>query len=131
MGFLVVSLLVGATVRLYRHNLPEVELAEVDPVFIEKFKARSDSLNDGTLVGDGVGQGGASGASRVVAFPVNVNTATGVELQAIPKIGPVLAQKIITHRDENGRFVTVDDLLDVKGIGKRTLERIGPYVAIK
>jgi competence protein ComEA len=61
---------------------------------------------------------------------VNVNTATGTELEALPGIGPVLAQSIIDHRTQNGPFTSVDQLVDVSGIGDVTLEKLRPLVTV-
>ena len=61
---------------------------------------------------------------------VNVNTASPDELETLPGIGEVIAQRIVDHRTENGPFVTVDDLLDVSGIGEATLEDIRDLVTV-
>lgn len=61
---------------------------------------------------------------------VNVNTADSTELESLPGIGPALAGRIIDHRTANGPFATVDDLLDVSGIGPKTLERLRPYITV-
>ena len=58
---------------------------------------------------------------------LNVNTAAGHELALLPGIGPRTAALIVSHRDGNGPFATFEALLDVKGIGPKTLERIRPY----
>jgi len=58
-----------------------------------------------------------------LASPVNVNRANQEELQVLPGIGPVLAKKIIDYRDKNGYFRTVQDLIEVKGIGPKLLLR--------
>lgn len=55
---------------------------------------------------------------------IDINKATLDELTSIPGIGPVTAQRIIDFRKENGNFKTVDDLLKVKGIGEKLLDRI-------
>ena len=52
---------------------------------------------------------------------VDVNTATASELESLPGVGPVLADRIVAYRDSNGSFVTVEDLLDVPGIGEAKL----------
>jgi competence protein ComEA len=61
---------------------------------------------------------------------VNVNTATAEELETLPGIGEVTAQAIIDHRTENGPFTSVDQLLDVTGIGDVTLENIRDLVTV-
>ena len=63
-------------------------------------------------------------------FPVNINTATLEELDLIPGIGPVLAQRILDYRAEIGQFVHVEELLDVSGIGEKTLEKMLQYITI-
>lgn len=61
---------------------------------------------------------------------VNVNTATPAELETLPGIGEVIAQAIVDHRSENGPFTSVEQLLDVSGIGDATLENIRELVTV-
>lgn len=65
-----------------------------------------------------------------ISRQVDLNTADRAELLQIPNVGPVLADAILTHRRERGRFAAVDDLNAVHGIGDRTLEKIRPWVAV-
>ena len=67
---------------------------------------------------------------KKVTFPVNINTASKKELDALPGIGETLAQRIIDYRSANGLFSTVDDLTKVKGIGAKTLEKLKPYATV-
>lgn len=55
---------------------------------------------------------------------VNINTASAQELEALPGIGPVLAERIIAYRSENGGFRAPEELAKVKGIGESKLEDI-------
>ena len=65
-----------------------------------------------------------------VTFPVNINTASQRELDALPGIGEVLAQRILDYRKANGAFSSVDELVKVKGIGEKTLEKLRPYATV-
>ena len=69
-------------------------------------------------------------AEKKVTFPVNINTASKKELDALPGIGETLAQRIIDYRSANGPFSTVDELTKVKGIGAKTLEKLKPYATV-
>src|SRR6478609_8744090 len=73
--------------------------------------------------GGGGGSGGGGGA-------VDVNTAGSAELQTLPGIGPVLADRIVAWRDANGPFPDVDALLDVSGIGPAVLGKIRDLVRV-
>jgi competence protein ComEA len=61
---------------------------------------------------------------------VNVNNATNAELETLPGIGEVIAQAIVDHRTENGPFTSVEQLVDVSGIGDATLENIRELVTV-
>jgi competence protein ComEA len=62
--------------------------------------------------------------------PVNINTADQAQLETLPGIGPVTAQSILAWRSDNGSFSSVDELLEVSGIGDATLADIEPYVYV-
>ncbi|MDR0530999.1 MAG: ComEA family DNA-binding protein [Oscillospiraceae bacterium] len=61
-------------------------------------------------------------------YPVNINTAAQEQLETLPGIGPVKAQAILAWRAANGRFAGAAQLLEVKGIGEKTLEKLLPYI---
>ena len=63
-------------------------------------------------------------------FYIDLNKATAEDLQQIPGVGPVLAENIVMYREENGAFTEYGQLLNVKGIGNKTLEVIMEYVRI-
>jgi competence protein ComEA len=89
------------------------------------------ALNLAAPVGDGErlivpAAGGPDAAPPSVsgAGPLSLNRATAAELEELPGVGPVLAERIIAHRERIGGFSSVEDLLDVSGIGERTLAEI-------
>jgi len=59
---------------------------------------------------------------------VNINTAGAADLARLPGVGPSLAQRIVEHREKNGAFKAIDDLMLVRGIGEKSFERIRPYL---
>lgn len=68
---------------------------------------------------------------RLLSGKININQATESEIARLPRIGPVLAQRIVAYRLEHGSFQSTGDLLKVKGIGKKTLVKIEAYLAIE
>jgi competence protein ComEA len=64
------------------------------------------------------------------ASPIDLNTASDSELMQISGIGPVTAEKILEFRQLHGRFSSVEQLLDVQGIGVKKLELIRPFVTV-
>lgn len=74
--------------------------------------------------------GGEVGVGVSTGGLVNVNTATAIDLETLPGVGEVIAQAIIDYRTQNGPFSSVDQLLDVTGIGDATLENIRELVTV-
>jgi competence protein ComEA len=93
-------------------------------------------LSDGTQVvvpsaatgGDPLSAG--AGAGAVVDGRVRVNQADAAELDMLPGVGPVLAERIVGYRDENGPFGSVEDLLDVPGIGESKLAAMRESIVV-
>ena len=61
---------------------------------------------------------------------ININLATSQQLQMLPNIGDVLAERIVTYRSKHGPFDTVDDLTLVDGIGEKRLEALRQYITV-
>jgi competence ComEA-like helix-hairpin-helix protein len=64
------------------------------------------------------------------AKPIDLNLANVKELQELPGVGPVTAQRIIELREKSGRFKRVEDLLAVRGISQKKLDAMRPYVTV-
>jgi competence protein ComEA len=61
---------------------------------------------------------------------IDINRAESWLLDALPGIGEVTAQAIVDYRDENGPFRTIEDLLNIRGIGQGTLDKIKDYITV-
>lgn len=70
-------------------------------------------------------------ASTKQSHQLDLNRATAAELQQLPGVGPVLAKRVLDHRKRHGGFASVDDLLDVKGIGRKKMARLRPLVMVQ
>src|SRR6266581_1195831 len=64
------------------------------------------------------------------AQPVNINTANSEQLQTVPGIGPATAGKILQMRKSYGAFKSVDDLLAIRGLGPKRLEKMRKYLTV-
>lgn len=69
--------------------------------------------------------------SDSAAFPIGINTASAALLEKLPGIGPMTAQRIIEYRQQHGRFGSVEDLLNVSGIGPKKMDKIRPLVTVR
>ncbi|MEU7935317.1 ComEA family DNA-binding protein [Micromonospora echinofusca] len=83
----------------------------------------------GAASAPGAAPGGAPGAPGA-GGRLNLNTATLAQLDALPGVGPVLAQRILTHRDQQGGFRSVGDLRQVDGIGDARYEQLKDLVTV-
>lgn len=72
----------------------------------------------------------SSGGEATASGPLDLNTATEAQLDELPGIGPATAAAIVQHRDRIGGFTSVDQLLDVRGIGEAKLEQLRPLVRV-
>lgn len=73
----------------------------------------------------------AAPVSSASAGVVNVNSADASQLALLPRVGPKAAERIIAYRTEHGPFKKTSDLLQVKGIGAKTFERLSQYVTVE
>ena len=89
---------------------------------------RADAPPDGTDAAPGSGNGGTDGGSG--GGKVNLNTADVEELGTLPRVGPVLAQRIVDWRQQHGRFKSAQELDAVDGIGPKLLAALLPLVGI-
>lgn len=123
---LTTSLLIGTTIRHLR-TTPAVQSIlpspSVDSQFVRGARAFHDALRQPHKTAP---------ETNVVSSgdPLDLNRAGETDLIRLPGIGPALARRILSFRNDHGRFARVEDLRKVRGIGPRTLERIRPFVRV-
>jgi competence protein ComEA len=122
--------------------LPDADLARVNlaaplidgqQVFVPRPGEPAPSTLAPAGGGTGITGGGPSGTGATGTAQgglVNLNTATAQELEALPGVGPSTAAAIIAHRDANGPFTSVEQLIDVRGIGDAKLEQLRQLVTV-
>jgi competence protein ComEA len=87
-----------------------------DTLTPQQYKKQSDSHSESVVIQQ---------------FPVNINEATLEELQALPKIGPAMARRIIEYRQTNGPFRTAREIVKVRGIGEKTFQKLQDLITVK
>lgn len=128
--FLVLLALSGSAVRVWRARLPPPSAEEA--AALDRQLRRADSASTAER---GPKRGARTKASKPPktppapqAWPVDVDRATVAQLDDLPGIGPVLAARIVAHRDSAGGFGSIEALCEVRGIGPKTAARLRPLV---
>jgi comEA protein len=62
---------------------------------------------------------------------ININSASVQELQTLPQIGAVVAQRIVDYREKNGKFSKIEEIMKVQGIGEKTFLKIKPLITVE
>lgn len=75
-------------------------------------------------------KGKAKAPAVTTAAPVNLNTATAVQIAALPGIGPKAAERIIEYRQKNGGFKKIEELMNVKGIGEKSFLKLKSLITV-
>ena len=82
------------------------------------------------MAGAYVDQTASSKSTKSDELRVNLNTASAEELTELPGIGVKVAARIVTYRDENGRFQKAEEIMNVKGIGEKMFTRLQPHIFV-
>jgi competence ComEA-like helix-hairpin-helix protein len=121
--FLVVTLLVGAGIRLYQATVPsapQFDYHASDSTFAALSAAPEESA-PGVVVEK----------NKDTSGRLNINTATKQQLLDLPGVGEVTADRILTYRAATGKFSSVDELRSIKGMSKKKMEKLKPLITIQ
>jgi len=129
--FLLLTFLVSAGIHLSRRYIPpdtsSTGITRKDSVFLHRVE-----LVDSLVKHGGISTNPPPELRELVdsrtEFQLNINTADQAALETLPRVGPVLAKRIIAHREKNGYFKSFDDLQNVKGIGPATVLKLRPHI---
>lgn len=119
--FLVTTMIIGAGIRLYQAEfraLPQFNYQSSDSTFTVLSAISEDSVN-------------AVSAGIMAGEKLNINIATEQQLIDLPGIGKVTAERILDYRKETGEFTAIEDLIAIKGISRRKLERLSSIITTK
>lgn len=115
--FLCICFLIGVGISLIRHRL---EQKHIQAITIQK--PITQLTNDSVIRNES-----DSSESNIL---ININTASSKELDALPGIGPALAQRIIDYRQKTGSFKSKEDILKVSGIGAKKFAALKDKITI-
>jgi len=129
--FLVCTLILGYGVKLYQGSHLYDDFKPVASIEKESFEKKARLAYDTSKrKGLNSSESSTENDSKLQIEIININTAEKQNLVKLPKIGPVTAERIIRFRDDYGPFKSFDDLLKVKGIGPKTLEKLKPQITL-
>ncbi len=132
--FLSTTLCIGSVLRAFlpgsAHTAPPLfDYSQADSQYFALSKAAADLAITAT------DQSGGGTRAKAKSLPakegININTASAAELTGLPGVGPAIAARIVEYRQLHGRFSSVDDLSNVKGIGPKKLEKLRPYARVR
>jgi comEA protein len=133
--FLCVTLIAGSGLRWYRNvhaggtsPLTPYDYAVADSMFAAL--SRQPAADSSTAPPRSSARRGSK-ADTLAHGEIDLNAADTTALARLPGIGPATARAIVLHRNRRGPFRSVDELLEVKGIGPKKLQRLRPYVTVR
>lgn len=127
--FLILSFVAGMGIRYYKMYFIEYPNPQiVDYQRLDSLRQEFIKQSHADTIKNRIAQ---QAKNKSAKYPiVNINTATLNELTVLPRIGPVLGERIIKYREENGPFKSTKDLCNVRGIGDKTYDRLKAYITI-
>lgn len=134
--FLVVAFVIGAGIKIYKTSTDErsgrtLDYSESDAQFHSLSQNTSLAQGNNILTQENITPSSLQKKSLPKEKSIHLNKADKTELMKLPGIGAITAEAIIKYREENDGFDHINQLLNVKGIGKKKFEKIAPYLTLE
>ena len=133
--FLVLAFVTGGIIKVYKNSAQtqqQFNYSSADSEFAAKSASIAQAESTSVKIEPTVQQRkGASPISKArISSKINLNTATKEELMKLPGVGEATAEQIMNYREEHGIMKSINDLMNVKGIGKKKFERMAPFLTV-
>jgi competence protein ComEA len=129
--FLMISIAIGLVTGVVRKMYFSPDFSEQIEKDIELFRNTTETIiNSHSSMSENASTKTDDIEDEKSVKSLDINTAKKSDLLTLPKVGPVTAERIIRYRDDYGPFKSIDDLLNIKGIGSKTLEKMKPLITV-
>lgn len=149
--FIVFIVIVGSGVKLVKHFRPDLLMGKPDYIASKDSVEHQDTDDEHVTSGDMEQSVGTGKTTKTIDYSqdsqtvnsdtsttsssdselIDLNAATVEQLQELPQIGPVMSKRIVEYRKRYQRFISIEQLMEVRGIGKKTFERLKDKVVVQ
>ncbi len=136
---LVAAFLIGGALKLagvstYSERSVNYSVSDSDYARKTRTLAQSLSSGDSSLIADSddddADDAQTSATAQPVTYPLDINSATKEQIMTLPGIGEATAERIVAYREQYGRFSSLNQLREIKGIGDKRYEQLQPYLKL-
>jgi len=134
--FIIFTVIVGSSIALVKYRRPDLFMGKPEYIADSKIKQKEKIAIENKEDIQTQQKTSIPSAEKISATGthnelIDINVATAEQLQQLPRIGPVLAKRIIEYRKLYSRFVSKEQLMEVRGIGEKTFDKLKDKVVVK